>query len=138
MKLTACRFASGMSLTLSSGLSPEESLHLASGLIDQESFKEKIDLCRSSLESGGELHKALADAGIFTGIYARMASIGDRTGVLDEVMQNIADQYQEEIDQKFAGLMAALEPTLVIILSLVVGIILLSVMLPLMGIMSNL
>ena len=138
MKLTACRFASGMSLTLSSGLSPEESLHLASGLIDQESFKEKIDLCRSSLESGGELHKALADAGIFTGIYARMASIGDRTGVLDEVMQNIADQYQEEIDQKFTGLIAALEPTLVIILSLIVGMILLSVMLPLMGIMSSL
>lgn len=138
MKLTACRFASGMSLTLSSGLSPEESLHLASGLIDQESFKEKIDLCRSSLESGGELHKALADAGIFTGIYARMASIGDRTGVLDEVMQNIADQYQEEIDQKFTGLIAALEPILVIILSLIVGMILLSVMLPLMGIMSSL
>lgn len=137
-KLTACRFASGMSLTLSSGLSPEESLSLASGLIDQDSFREKIDFCRSALENGGELHKALTDAGIFTGIYARMASIGDRTGVLDEVMQNIADQYQEEIDQKFTGLIAALEPTLVIILSLIVGMILLSVMLPLMGIMSSL
>ena len=53
-------------------------------------------------------------------------------------MQNIADQYQEEIDQKFTGLIAALEPTRVIILSLIVGMILLSVMLPLMGIMSSL
>lgn len=67
-----------------------------------------------------------------------MASIGDRTGALDEVMQEIADRYQEEIDLKFTGIIGALEPTLVIILSLIVGMILLSVMLPLMGIMSSL
>ena len=69
---------------------------------------------------------------------ARMITIGYKTGSPDKAMQDVASRYQEEIDQKFAGLMAALEPTLVIILSLVVGIILLSVMLPLMGIMSNL
>ena len=54
------------------------------------------------------------------------------------IMQEIADKYQEEIDQKFANMIATLEPTLVIILSLIVGMILLSVMLPLMGIMSSL
>ena len=53
-------------------------------------------------------------------------------------MQEIADRYQEEIDLKFTGIISALEPTLVIILSLIVGMILLSVMLPLMGIMSSL
>ena len=67
-----------------------------------------------------------------------MTSIGSKTGVLDEVMQDIADKYQEEIDQKFTNIIATLEPTLVIILSLIVGMILLSVMLPLMGIMSSL
>ena len=137
-KLAACRFASGMSLTLSSGMSPEEGLSLASELIAHEAFSQKISQCKSALEKGQELHKALLDSGIFTGIYARMAAIGDRTGVLDEVMQDIADTYQEEIDRKFTGLIAALEPTLVIVLSLVVGLILLSVMLPLMGIMSSL
>lgn len=137
-KLTACRFASGMSLTLSSGMSPEECLSLTSELITHAQYKEKIVLCREALENGQELHKALTDSGIFTGIYARMASIGDRTGVLDEVMQDIADQYQDEINQRFTSLIAALEPTLVIVLSLIVGMILLSVMLPLMGIMSSL
>lgn len=137
-RLTACRFASGMSLTLSSGMSPEECLSLTRGLISHEEFAQRIDQCSLFLENGHELHTALLDAGIFTGIYARMASIGDRTGALDEVMQDIADAYQEEIDQKFTGLIAALEPTLVIILSLIVGMILLSVMLPLMGIMASL
>ena len=53
-------------------------------------------------------------------------------------MQKIADQYDEDIDVRMAGMIAALEPTLVIILSVIVGIILLSVMLPLVSIMAGL
>ncbi|MDE7319101.1 MAG: type II secretion system F family protein [Lachnospiraceae bacterium] len=137
-KLAACRFANGMSLTLSSGMSPEECLKLTSKLVAEENFSKKLDACQEAIENGQELSEAFTKAGIFTGLYARMASIGDRTGALDEVMQEIADRYQEEIDLKFTGIIGALEPTLVIILSLIVGMILLSVMLPLMGIMSSL
>ncbi len=137
-KLTACRFANGMSLTLSSGMSPEECLNLTSDLIGEADFVRKLDICRESIKNGQELNDAFIKAEIFTGIYARMVSIGDRTGALDEVMQKIADKYQEEIDLRFAGIIAALEPTLVILLSLIVGMILLSVMLPLMGIMASL
>lgn len=137
-KLAACRFANGMSLTLSSGMSPEECLRLTSKLVAEEHFSKKLDACQEAIENGQELSEAFTKAGIFTGLYARMASIGDRTGALDEVMQEIADRYQEEIDLKFTGIIGALEPTLVIILSLIVGMILLSVMLPLMGIMSSL
>ncbi len=137
-KLAACRFASGMALTLSSGMSPEESLNLVAKLIHNDSFTSKLDTCKEDLDKGEDLYRSLLNAGIFSGIYARMTSIGSKTGVLDEVMQEIADKYQEEIDQKFTNIIATLEPTLVIILSLIVGMILLSVMLPLMGIMSSL
>lgn len=137
-KLEACRFANGMSLTLSSGMSPEECIKLTSGLIGEEGFSRKLDICREAIENGLELGEAFTKAEIFTGVYSRMASIGDRTGALDETMQEIADRYQEEIDLRFTRIITALEPALVIILSLVVGMILLSVMLPLMGIMSSL
>ena len=52
-------------------------------------------------------------------------------------MKQISVQYDEEIDSRMSDLVAKLEPTLVAILSIIVGLILLSVMLPLMGIMSN-
>lgn len=55
-----------------------------------------------------------------------------------ENLQKIADQYDEDIDVRMAGMIAAIEPTLVIILSVIVGIILLSVMLPLVSIMAGL
>ena len=66
-----------------------------------------------------------------------MISVGFRTGSIDTVMDRIAYQYEKEIDDRIRHLIAILEPTLVIILSLIVGMILLSVILPLMGIMSS-
>ena len=75
---------------------------------------------------------------IFSGLYARLVSIGGRTGSMEEIMQKIADQYDEDIDIRMAGMIAAIQPTLVIILSVIVGIILLSVMLPLVSIMAGL
>ena len=52
-------------------------------------------------------------------------------------MEQVAALYQEDIDNRMNNILAVLEPTLVILLSLIVGVILLSVMLPLMGIMSS-
>ena len=67
-----------------------------------------------------------------------MASIGEKSGTLEQSMQKIADSYQEDSNQQINQLLSVIEPTLVITLSLIVGVILLSVMFPLIGIMANL
>jgi type IV pilus assembly protein PilC len=67
-----------------------------------------------------------------------MTSIGNKTGALDQVMSQISDLYQEDIDNKINNRLAVLEPALIIVLSIIVGIILLSVMFPLLGIMASL
>lgn len=136
-KIAAYRFSNGMALTLSSGLTPEECLNLTVELTDQPVFRSRLDQCRASVAQGEDLCESLLQNGIFSGVYARMATIGSRMGVLDEVMQKIARQYEEDIDTRIAGILATVEPTLVIVLSVIVGIILLSVMLPLMGIMAG-
>ncbi|MFV0362076.1 MAG: type II secretion system F family protein [Suipraeoptans sp.] len=136
-KIAAGRFASGMYLTISSGLSPEECLNMTSMLTDNPDFLKKVNACKLKIAEGEDLSKALLETGIFTGLYAKMTSIGSKTGSIDETMDKIADRYNDEIDQRFTSVIATLEPTLVIILSLIVGLILLSVMLPLMGILSS-
>lgn len=136
-EIAACRFASGMALTLSSGLNPERSMELVSALNDDVYFQKKIDACRDLMNEGKDLSEALHSTGILTGMYARMASIGAKTGSMDQVMDKIAGLYQDDIDTRMNNGLAVLEPTLVISLSLIVGVILLSVMLPLMGIMSS-
>ena len=135
---SARRFASGMALTLSSGLPPEECLNLTMDLIDDHAFRTRLEKCREELSSGNDFSEVLLSNHIFSGLYARLVSIGGRTGSMEEIMQKIADQYDEDIDVRMAGMIAAIEPTLVIILSVIVGIILLSVMLPLVSIMAGL
>jgi len=66
-----------------------------------------------------------------------MVSVGFKTGSADEIMQKVADQYEAEVDGRIDHLIGILEPSLVAVLSILVGMILLSVMLPLLGIMSG-
>lgn len=66
-----------------------------------------------------------------------MIAVGFRTGNVDVVMNKISENYEKETGDRIYTIIAILEPTLVIILSLIVGLILLSVILPLMGIMTS-
>lgn len=137
-KMAVCRFADGMSITLKSGLTPERGLELVDELNENRFFKEKITACREMLEAGSSMAEAFRQAKVFTGVYARMTELAGRTGVMDEVMGKLSDRMEEEIDEKIGSFISMLEPTLVILLSLIVGTILLSVMLPLLGILAGL
>lgn len=133
----ACRMASGMSIVLSSGLNVERSMELTAALVENAQYNERISACQKSLEQGADFGEAMKKSGLFSGIYIRMATVGYRTGSLDEVMRKIARNYEEDLDSRISRVIAVLEPTLVAVLSLVVGVVLLSVMLPLMGVMAS-
>ena len=93
---------------------------------------------KEAFASGLSLPAALQKSGIVTGTFARRLTIADKTGSTDEVMSELADCYEEELHTKITGFIASLEPTLVIILSCIVGIILLSIMLPLLSMIAGL
>lgn len=136
-KLAAGRFASGMALTISSGMDTFSSLDMVSELTEHNGMQAKIAACKRSIEEGSNFAEALTSANIFSNLYSRMVSVGFRTGSIDTVMQKIADAYDRETERKIRSIIGILEPTLVIILSLIVGLILMSVIFPLMGIMSS-
>ncbi len=136
-KMAVSKFAAGMSLTLGSGLNAIESLQMAEQLISHPVIKQRIQACQNSMNDGIDFSEALSESGIFSGIYSKMASIGYKTGALDILMEKISIQYEDEINQRMNRLISILEPTLVAVLSVIVGLILLSVMLPLLGIMTN-
>ena len=135
--VAACRFAGAMSMTLSAGLTPEEGLELAEKLNDDPDFSQLLGGLKRDLEEGKNFSESLYNRRIFSGIYARMVSIGQKTGSMDQVMGQIADMYQDDIDTRLSNRLATLEPLLVIIMSAAIGAILLTVMFPLLGIMSS-
>lgn len=121
-----------------SGLDLDQSLEMTEKLITQETMKKRIDQCRSMMAEGEGFDQALMKSGIFSGLYGKMISVGIRTGSVDQVMSKIAGEYGEAVVQSLEQKVAVVEPTLVAVLSVLVGLILISVMLPLMNIMSNL
>lgn len=133
----ACRFASGLALTLGSGLGNEQGLTMVQSVNKDTYFDEKINSCRDFLMEGMDFSSALQKAHIFSGIHARMLTIGEKTGSMDKAMESVAVKYQDNIDFRITKALSIIEPTLVISISLVVGVILFSVMLPLIGLMSG-
>ena len=135
-KIACSRFASAMYLSLSSGLDMDQSLEMSERLTGIRLY---VPGSRDPRSDGGwrGLCGSAWQIRDFPGIYAHMLAVGFRTGATDTVLKQISEQYEEEIEQQMESFVAKLEPTLVAFLSVVTGMILLSVMLPLMGIMTN-
>ena len=136
--IAACRFADGMAIALKSGLTPEQSLELTKEIIEHSGLNQKVLSCEEMLNNGEMLSKALYESHIFSGTHTRLIRVAEKSGMLDEALLKIAKDYEYSIQSRLSHLIALIEPTLVIILSLIVGIILFSVMLPLLGIMTSL
>lgn len=137
-RLLACsRFSDALAVSLHSGLPIEECFSLAASLTDQPAFSEKLQAAESFVLDGTDLGEALQKAGIFTGLNARMLTIGFRTGSAEAALQKISADCQEEADDRIQAAVEALEPVLTAILSILTGLILVSVMLPLLGVMTN-
>lgn len=134
-KLNDARLAQALAMGLAGGLPLEESLELAAGLLEGGG-RARCEACRLLLEDGSRLSEALEESGLLPRRCCRLLELGQRGGAGDTAMEKIAADLMEEGEAALEGLTARLEPSLVLACSLLVGLILLSVMLPLMNIMS--
>ena len=127
------RLAQGLSLGLRSGLSPGTSQEL----ISQPVILERLRKASSILDSGETFSKALTESGLFGGMEGRLITISFYSGSSDETFRRLSRQYTERSIDLISQAVSIVEPTIVILLSLLVGLVLLSVMMPLLGILSD-
>jgi len=137
-RVATYQFISSMSIALSSGLSIEESIELSASLNKESKvLNRKYTKCTSLLRDGSKLADALRGSGILSARDSRMLSIGDQSGLADTAMTEIARRSDDNVQDEISSIVGKIEPSLVIATSVIVGIILLSVMLPLVGIMTS-
>lgn len=136
-KLSSGKFASVIGMMLQSGYSLEKSLEMAPSIVGDKSVREKIEKCGGLVKSGISFPDALSQTGLFNKMQSRIISVGFRAGQLDSVMEQISASYEDEVNEGIEKTVGYIEPCLVGILSLVIGGILISVMLPLATIMSS-
>ncbi|MBQ6374299.1 MAG: type II secretion system F family protein [Clostridia bacterium] len=137
MKLSASRVASVLSMMLSSGFPTGEAFRLLPSIISDGEAARKVEGIRSELDSGASFADAVSHSKLFDGLHDRMIRMGVAAGREDQVMARISGIYEEQVETGIAQLVAIIEPTLIALLSIVIGAILLSVMLPMAGILSS-
>lgn len=136
-QLNTARFAQALSMGLRSGLSAQEAVELASKLAEgSPAFRSRCTVCLDRLEHGERLPAALREAALLSPAECRLLDAGLRGGSGEGIMEQIAGRKLEESTAALEDRLSRIEPVLVVILSILVGVILLSVMLPLMHIMS--
>lgn len=136
-RIYTSRFAIALSYMLRSGIDLDTALSMAEAVMDNSVVSERIGLCRQKIRNGTDTFVALQETDLFPKLFVRMLAIGNRTGEMDVMMQKIARAYESEVDSRLVRLTGIVEPLLVVILSVIVGAILLTVMLPLVEIMSS-
>jgi len=137
-RISSTRFAFAMAMAVESGIDPDDSITMAAKVTDGgKDIAARAERCKQLLSEGSKFGDALTNSGIFTVTHNRLLSLAQQTGTLPEVMGTIAQRSEENIRDEIDSLISKIEPTLVILTSLIVGVILLSVMLPLVSIMST-
>ncbi len=135
-RIYAARFSQAMASLLHSGVDLDSALSMTEAVMENSIVAERIRGLRARIAADTDFFTALSDAGIFPRLFVRLLALGNRTGELDTVMGKVADSYEAEVDAHLTRFSGIIEPLLVVLLSLIVGAILLSVMLPLVEIIG--
>ena len=85
---------------------------------------------REGVERGESVLRTAIDAGIFTPVVLQMVAVGEESGALDDMMEEVADMYQREVEYELKTLGAQIEPILIVCLGVLVLILALGVFLP--------
>jgi MSHA biogenesis protein MshG len=124
------RFARAFSLSLRSGVPLEKALSSVALTADNTYLAGRIEGMRESITRGDSLTRAAVTAGVFTPMVLQMLAIGEETGTLDELLEEIGELYGNEVEYSIKTLSQQIEPILVIFLGGVVLLLALGVFLP--------
>ena len=134
--ISASRFTNGLAMLLASGISTSEAIEKAGALVDNKRIKSRLSEAREEVEKGEDLGKVLVELGVLDGFEAKILLSAARAGQTESAMRNLSAIYSNETETGIDKLLGLVEPALVGLLSVAIGVILLSVMLPLTSIMN--
>jgi MSHA biogenesis protein MshG len=118
-------------LTLEAGLPVIQALGTIARATGNEVLSERVLALRDGVERGEGLYRTSQTAGLFTPLALQMIAIGEETGALGEMLDEVADFYEREVDYDLENLSAAIEPLLIVVVGAMVTVLALGVFLPL-------
>lgn len=130
-KVAIARFARIFSALSAAGVPIVESLKVTSGAISNAIIESELENAIDAVTAGKPLSSALINSNTFPPIVGQMALVGEETGDIGEVLVKIADFYEEDVERLADSLASIIEPVMIVVLGLMVGLIAFSVFGPL-------
>jgi MSHA biogenesis protein MshG len=130
-KATLSRFARSFSLALKSGVPIEQALSVVAQTVDNAWISRKVEGMREAVERGDTILRAAIASGVFTPVVLQMIAVGEETGAVDELMEEIAELYSNDVQYELKTLSQQIEPILIVFLGVLVLVLALGVFLPL-------
>jgi MSHA biogenesis protein MshG len=129
-KATLARLARSFALALKSGVPIEQALTVVAQTVDNHYMARKVENIRDSVQRGDSILRAASATGVFTPVVLQMIAVGEETGAVEELMDEVADLYTNEVQYELKTLAQQLEPILIAFLGALVLVLALGVFLP--------
>lgn len=128
---TACsQFARTMSTLLMSGISTIDALETTSKIVNNIHYTNAMLKAREEVMKGVPLSEPLEASGIFPPMVYHMTGIGEETGNVEEMLEKMADYYDEEVEMTTQSVLAAMEPIIILFMALIIGTLVIAVIWP--------
>jgi type IV pilus assembly protein PilC len=135
-KLAVTRFASCLGILVQSGLNIIEALEVSETITDNAVLARAIANVRQRVNQGMSIANACKISGVFDSLVIQMVTIGEETGKLDETLLKAAEYYEAEAEHLIKSGVSLLEPVLIIMMAVVVGMIVSGTILPMLDMMA--
>ncbi|MCU6432693.1 type II secretion system F family protein [Undibacterium sp. Jales W-56] len=130
LKGTLARFARSFALSSKSGVPIVQALNVVAQTVDNHYIAMRIEQMRDGVERGESILRTAAAAGVFTPVVLQMIAVGEETGEIDDLMDEIASMYEHDVEYELKTLSANIEPILIVGLGVLVLILALGIFLP--------
>ncbi|GBG02351.1 MSHA biogenesis protein MshG [Azospira sp. I13] len=130
LKATLARFSRSFALAIRSGVPVVQAMTVVAQTVDNVFIADKIEKMREGVERGESVLRTAIAARVFTPVVLQMLAVGEESGALDDMMEEVADMYQREVEYELKNLSQQIEPILIVALGIMVLILALGIFLP--------
>lgn len=137
LKLICGRFARILGTMLQSGLTMMRSLNVVSTVVQNKYVEDVLEDVKASVRRGEDLAAPLKASGLFPPMLIHMAELGQRSGELENMLIKVADTYDEDVQITIDAIVSLLEPIIIVVMGVFVGLLVLSILLPILNMSTN-
>lgn len=137
-QVASAKLARTLSSLISSGVPIVRTLEITSRVVGNEAFRESLVDAMETVERGTSLHESMAaHADVYPPLVIEMAAVGEESGKLSDVFEELADFYEEEVDTQLGSLSSIIEPVMMLVIGGIVGFFVISLMSPMYTVIGS-